>query len=335
MVGGDHSGVTGVVRSVDLPGARRLRIRHIVRQDEEALGRLFAGLCDDDLYHRFFQAHMPGTRTLQAMVSTAERGGVGLVAEGVDSDGLVDVVGEATVERLPGGDGELAITVARRWRGWLGPYLLDALVEAAAARGIPDLEADILLENRPMLALVRARGFVTLDHYEYPSIVRVAIGAERSFPTWPGPHDRPRVLVEAVGGRWHAEVAARAAGFQVVVCPGPRAGTSYCAPMRGLPCPLAAAADVIVADIPADKGGGKLLEAHRALHRGVPICLEPPAATGGRTTRRRQGAGMDDVATAVAMLRRVARGVPVVCGSSSSVRDAPSSVRDAPRVTPE
>jgi hypothetical protein len=36
---------------------------------------------------------------------------------------------------------------------------------------------------------------------------------------WPGTHERPRLLVEVPGGRWHAEEAARAAGFQVLACP--------------------------------------------------------------------------------------------------------------------
>jgi len=306
-----------VVRSAQLPGCRSLRIRRVSAEDRGALGTLFEELSDEDLYHRFFQAHTPNDRTLRAMVSVEERGGVGLVAEVVDRDGSNTVVGEATVEPLPDGDGELAITVARRWRGWLGPYLLDALVDVAAARGFPNLEADVLLENRPMIALVRARGFVTMDHYELPSIIRVVIGAARRFPTWPGRHERSRVLVEAVGGRWHAEAAARAAGFQVLVCPGPRPGTAQCAPMFGAPCPLAASADVIVADLPPDRGGGVLFEAHRSLHRGVPVCFEPSAVGGRRPVRDVRGTLADEDAIAVGMLRRVARRPPDVGGGAS------------------
>ena len=42
------------------------------------------------------------------------------------------LVAEAGYALLPDGNGEFALTVAAGWRGWLGPYLLDAIVTAAA-----------------------------------------------------------------------------------------------------------------------------------------------------------------------------------------------------------
>ena len=53
------------------------------------------------------------------------------------------------------------------------------------------------------------------------TVVRLLIGTGSERPTWPGEHDRLRVLVEVAGGRWHAEQEARAAGIQVLGCPGP------------------------------------------------------------------------------------------------------------------
>lgn len=82
---------------------------------------------------------------------------------------------------LPDGNGEFALTVADGWRGWLGPYLLDALVAVAAARGVPNLQADILVSNIRMLALVSNRGYVTLDREA--SQVRVAIDAAQPRPS--------------------------------------------------------------------------------------------------------------------------------------------------------
>ena len=86
------------------------------------------------------------------------------------------LVAEAGYAILPDGDGEFDITVASGWRGWLGPYLLDALVAAAAARGVPRLQADVLLDNVKMFALVAHRGYKTLDRAEF-SEVRIAIDA--------------------------------------------------------------------------------------------------------------------------------------------------------------
>jgi hypothetical protein len=91
------------------------------------------------------------------MTNVTERGGFGLIAMMEGPDNTSRIVGEATYELLPDGDGELGITVAEDARGWLGPYLLDALVEAAAARGVPNLEADVLVANRRMLTMLRAR----------------------------------------------------------------------------------------------------------------------------------------------------------------------------------
>jgi hypothetical protein len=76
------------------------------------------------------------------------------------------------------GNGEFTLTIASGWRGWLGPYLLDALVAAAAARGLPNLQADILTDNARMLALVSHRGYVTPDR-EF-SQVRIAVVVAQS-----------------------------------------------------------------------------------------------------------------------------------------------------------
>ncbi len=184
-------------RRLGLPGGRTLTIRPSSPGDADALTQMYASLDDDDLYRRFFQAHVPTARTIARILSAAERGGVGLVAVLEDRDRSVRIVGETSYEMLPGGGAELGITVAAGSRGWLGPYLLDALVEAARVRGVTSLEADVLLENRRMLALMRARGYATMDHSERPSIVRVVIGTESRTPPWPGTHHGARVLVEA------------------------------------------------------------------------------------------------------------------------------------------
>jgi hypothetical protein len=227
----------------------------------------------DDQYRRFFSGHPPLDSFVKKMTKVIERGGFGLIAMMEGPNKTSRIVGEATYELLPDGDGELGITVAEDARGWLGPYLLDALVEAAADRGVPNLEADVLVTNRRMLTMLRARGYAIVDHDEQPAVVRVVIGTSQRMPTWPGTHERPRLLVEVPGGRWHAEKAAREAGFEVLACPGPLLGWSHCAALHGEPCPLAAGADVIVDAIP-DAAGRSLLDAHRSIHPSVPICVE-------------------------------------------------------------
>jgi hypothetical protein len=262
-------------RGLPLPGGRTLLIRPVEAPDSEGIVTLYESLGEDDLYFRFFQGHMPPRTTLEKMASAEERGGFRLIAELRDRDGTRRIVGECGYELLSDGDGELAITVARDARGWLGPYMLDALADVAGARGIANLQADVLTENRRMLALVHARGYATMDHSSCPAIVRVVIGTAQRVPTWPRLDARLRALVEAEGGRWHREVAMRAAGVQVLVCPGPLAKWSRCPAVQGRPCPLAEGADLVVDSIPSDSApGGALLEAHERLHAAVPLCLE-------------------------------------------------------------
>lgn len=153
-----------------------MSIRRMRADDADELERLYESLSLDDRYHRFFSVYHPPPDVLDHMAGIGGRQGCGFVAVLTDDAGRDRIVGETSFTMLPDGNGELGITVAKEWRGWLGPFLLDTLVEAAAARGVPNLEADILLENSAMLALMRARGCVTLAHTD-PGIRRVAIGA--------------------------------------------------------------------------------------------------------------------------------------------------------------
>lgn len=270
-------------RTIALPRGDTLVIRAVTPADVDRLKALYAGLDQRDTYRRFFSVFRPPDAFFERMAAPEVRGGYGLVAAVAGDAAAGDgdrLVAEAGYTLLPDGDGELAITVAAAWRGWLGPYLLDALLEAAAARGVPNLQADVLVTNGPMLALVRSRGYATVDHPD-GTLVRVTIGAAARTPGWPPVRDRPRVLVEAPGGRWHAEAGARAAGLQVIVCPGPGACRSRCPALEGHACPLAAGADAVVISHPRhDARWAALPDAHRAVHPGVPVCMEVAPADG-------------------------------------------------------
>ncbi len=320
-----HSSDDRWPRRVTLPGARTLSIRPMGPSETAGLVALYASLKEDDTYLRFFSGHAPPEDFVEKMTHVAERGGFGLIALMEEGDGTSQIVGEATYDLLPNGDGELGITVAETARGWLGPYLLDALVTEAAARGVPNLEADVLVGNRRMLTMLRARGFAVVEHD--PAIVRVAIGTTRRVPSWPGTDERPRLLVEVPGGRWHAEEAARTAGFQVLACPGPMLGWSHCPALRGEPCPLAAGADVIVDAVP-DEPGRSLLEAHRRIHPSVPICVELPSG------ERDLDAAVSTIplgtsdAVVVGILERLAKDAPVREHARQSLHGPPDDSGD-------
>jgi hypothetical protein len=173
----------GVLDIVSLHDGRTLTVRTVTEDDVEGLDALFEALSEDDRYYRFFSFSHPGRKFLEQLARAADEGGYRLVA--VVSGGENKLVAEAGYDLLPDGNGEFALTVAQGWRGWLGPYLLDAIVAAAAARGVPNLQAEVLTSNIRMLALVSNRGYVTLDRET--SQVRVAIDAAQ-----PRPCPRPR-----------------------------------------------------------------------------------------------------------------------------------------------
>jgi ribosomal protein S18 acetylase RimI-like enzyme len=162
-------------RQLSLPGGQTLTVRAITRADVEGLDTLFGGLCEEDQYHRFFHPYYPNHKFLEQMTRAEGEDGYRLVA--VASGPRDSLVAEAGYAILPDGDGEFTLTVAPGWqeRG-LGSRLLDILVAAATARGIPNLQADIMLDNARMLALLSRRGYLILDRYELRE-ARVAIAA--------------------------------------------------------------------------------------------------------------------------------------------------------------
>lgn len=269
-------------RRAELPGGRVLVVRPMGPDDVEGIRALYDGLDDDARYRRFFAVYRPGREWFERLAAVEARGGLGLVAtvapapgDGAPPGTSPTIVGEASLEPLPNGDGELAITVDRAWRGWLGPYLLDALVEAAGAAGWANVEADVLCSNLPMLSLIRCRDYAVMPKDEW-TVMRLMIATGGApTPRWPEGDDAPRVLVEGAGGRWRGAVAAEAAGLQVLGCPGPERRHHGCPALDGRPCPLAAHADAIVVNHPPDsEQWRRLREVHAALHPGVPVLVE-------------------------------------------------------------
>jgi RimJ/RimL family protein N-acetyltransferase len=282
-------------REVELPDGRTLVVRPSRPDDVDGVELLYAGLSSDDLHLRFFSTYHPRREFFERLVNVAEEGGCCLVA--VVDDPAERVVAEAEYLLLPNGNGELAMTVAPDWRGWLGPYLLDALLQAAAARGVPNLEAEVLVENRRMLAVIRRRGYATVDGTD-PSEVRLTVGTSTRTPTWPAAHEGPRVLAESRGLWWGGERAAKAAGMQVMVCPGPHAGLE-CPALHGERCPLVEGADIVVCAL-APTPGGDVRAAHASVHPGTTVIV-PGAAT--RPGEFSLGNTTDD--TLIGLARRV------------------------------
>jgi RimJ/RimL family protein N-acetyltransferase len=267
-----------VLRAIVLPGERTMVVRRMRPGDVDAIAALYEHLSVDDRYRRFFSATRPTRRGTQRWVDRCTSDGTGVVAvirdEALASE---ELVAEAGFVPLADGDAEFAITVAAEWRGWLGPVLLDLLAELAAERGIPNLEAEILVDNRPMLGMAHHRGEASLGSSDF-SALRVIISTTGTTPGWPPRGDAPRLLVEAAGYRWSRTSALDASGYEVVTCGGPaHRGTAGCPALEGRRCPLVDGADaVVVALRPDDPRTEELIAAHRRLRPELRIVVQPP-----------------------------------------------------------
>jgi RimJ/RimL family protein N-acetyltransferase len=265
-------------RTIDLGPRGRLEIRPVREDDLHRITALYDTLSPEDRHRRFFCSYRPPATWFQSLVEADAAGGRRLVVEHVQDD-RHQIVAEAGYVRLPSGNGDFAIVVDKHWRGWLGPYLLGELVTEAAADGVPNLEADVLTTNGPMLALLRRRGAVVVEHDGWTT-VRLRIGTTGTSPTWAGSGAGRRVLVESPGGRWPAEGDARAAGLEVLTCPGP--GPSHrCPVLDGATCSLVDDADVVVVrSPPGDERWAALLAAHRERHPHLAVLLEELGRSG-------------------------------------------------------
>lgn len=265
------------LREVPLGDGRVLRVRAMEPRDTGPLCDLYASLDVEDRYRRFFCGSLPTHEFVGRLIESATNRGGGLVVEVVDGD-HVELVAEATYvapRRGPDPGGYLApdfaITVARPWRGWLGSYLLDALLEHARSAGIENLQADILTANASMLSLVRRHGYATVDDDDW-SEVRVLLGTGAVAPSWPDGDDRPHVLVEGRVGRWTPSNE-RLEGLRVWRCPTSDDGN--CPALRGGRCPLVDGADaIVIAPVREDQRWSQLEEAHSTGVPGVAVFVD-------------------------------------------------------------
>ncbi len=263
---GAHPDAIDAIDAIEMADGRTMVIRPATADDAEAIAELYRHLPMSDRHRRFFGAFTPREEWCRQWATAAERGGFTALA-------IVDgtVVGEAGYALRGDGDGDLAVTVAVGWRGWLGSYLLDVLVRHAAEHGVRNLQAEVLLENGPMLSLLRHSDPVALEHDD--GVVRLSIGTSGSSPAWPPGERRRKVLVEVPGRRWSGERAAESADLAVAMCAGPDARRGHeCPVLAGGTCDLAQDADVIVVLLdPDDDVSHRLVEAHRRNSPGTPV----------------------------------------------------------------
>lgn len=224
-------------------------VREARPDDADRLVELYGRLSLDDIHRRFFSTFRPDVRFVSGWIANVDKGGIVLVAvEGEHGEGAI--VADAGYVPTGSDIAELAMTVDPARRGWLGPYLLDALVEHARDHGIRVLEAEVLVENCSMLGMLRARGCALRPSTDLTT-AQVVIATEGDAPAWPADGQHPKVLVEGASRSWGGAVAASRDEFDVLVCPGPSRGRIRpCPLLHGDRCPLVDEADAVVVVLP-------------------------------------------------------------------------------------
>jgi RimJ/RimL family protein N-acetyltransferase len=162
-----------------------VRIRQIRPGDAQALVRAYQNLGEQSRYRRFFTV-MPelGEATVKAAVEVDHADHEALVAVPLLS---AEIVGECRFIRLKdqGDTAEVGVTVVDAWqhRG-LGSALLARLSERALEAGIEYFTAEVLAENRTMLALLPSLGQVETESHGPVVTARVELTEP---PRQPGP----------------------------------------------------------------------------------------------------------------------------------------------------
>lgn len=144
-----------------------VRVRPIRPEDESKLAELFARLSARTVYQRFFTTYraLPAA-WYRGFANVDYRARLALVAEEIGVRGMrLRGVARWEPADTPGAV-EIALVVEDAWQGrGLGATLLDALVDAASARGVQHFCADVLAENHRMLQLLRTRTTVRASSF--------------------------------------------------------------------------------------------------------------------------------------------------------------------------
>ncbi len=334
--------------AIQLARGGELSLRHSTRADVSGLDELYRSLEPIDRHRRFFSGGPPPPSFVEQWAATEEHGGFGLLAE-ISEHGRRHLVGEAGYSLLDGRspvavggtttndragegggvghralrptDGELGIAVAPDSRGWVGPWLLDRLLAHAERRGVANLQALVLIDNRTMLALAGKRGYAVLGHPDR-GMVRITMATSGGIPSWPGGQGqpegarKPRVLIETDHSRWIGEQEMADAGFDIAVCAKTCRTAKTCPALRGEPCPLIEGADVVIIDLPDSDQARDLLHHELLVHPG----LQPVLAAHGR-----RADGTDQTADDyVLQVRRRLAGKPTADADGAPETDAGS-----------
>jgi RimJ/RimL family protein N-acetyltransferase len=135
-------------------------VRPVRLSDEEPLRDLFYRLSDESTYRRFmFCKRRHPHEEMQDLVQVDYERSMALVACAAEGDGL-EIVAMTRYDVDPATRlADVAFVVRDAWQGQgLGTLLMRRMAAIARARGLLGFTADVLVANRPMLAVFEKSG---------------------------------------------------------------------------------------------------------------------------------------------------------------------------------
>jgi acetyltransferase len=164
--------------TVHLADGRDILLRPILPEDEPALKAMFEKLSPEEVRLRFFLpmktlSHVMAARFTQIDYDRE----MALVLTNRGVPGQVDIFGVVRISADPDNEtAEYAIVIVGELTGMgLGVMLMRRIIGYAEERGIGEIYGDVLRENKTMLRLCEALGFVRSNPPEEPTIVRVTL----------------------------------------------------------------------------------------------------------------------------------------------------------------
>jgi len=141
-----------------LTDGTEITVRPVKPTDEEPFKDLFYSLSEKSRYHRFFtrMQFMPhGSRQTYVNVDFQEQIALAAVVDSAEGESLVALAQYVKLPNQP--RAEVAFLVMDEWqRKGLGSKLLDYLIRIARQSGLKGFEAEVLKENKGMLAVFEA-----------------------------------------------------------------------------------------------------------------------------------------------------------------------------------
>ncbi|WP_439598309.1 bifunctional acetate--CoA ligase family protein/GNAT family N-acetyltransferase [Falsiroseomonas sp.] len=151
-----------------------LWVRPVRPEDAEAHAEMFRRLTPEDVRWRFFSQlrELPAVQIARLTQIDYERE-MAFVAMRRRPDGAEDMMGVSRLIREADGvTGEFAVVVDRAMKGQgLGRHMMQRLFDWAAANGVREVVGQVLADNAPMLAFIRALGFATRRSPEDEDVV--------------------------------------------------------------------------------------------------------------------------------------------------------------------